>query len=42
MHAGPEIGNILRSLEDEWRANDFAASRDELLAALTDLKMDKG
>lgn len=31
---GPAVGETLRALEDEWRASDFAAGRDELLAEL--------
>lgn len=34
MQPGPAVGEALRALEDAWRANDFAASRDELLAEL--------
>ncbi len=34
MRPGPGVGEALRALEDAWQANDFAASRDELLAEL--------
>jgi len=34
MRPGPEVGEKLRALEETWRADDFAASRDELLAML--------
>ena len=36
MRPGPGVGKALRALEAEWRASDFAASRDELLAALSE------
>ena len=35
MTPGPEVGRTLRQLEAEWRAGDFAASREQLLAELT-------
>lgn len=31
---GPRVGELLRALEDEWRAEDFAPGRDALLARL--------
>ena len=34
---GPEIGELLRQLEEEWIAGGFAASREELLARATEL-----
>lgn len=34
MRPGPEVGEKLRALEEAWRADDFAASRDELLTKL--------
>ncbi len=40
MQPGPKVGEKLRALEEAWRADDFAASRDELLAELANL--DKG
>ncbi|NQV60831.1 MAG: CCA tRNA nucleotidyltransferase [Alphaproteobacteria bacterium] len=36
MPPGPGVGKALRALETEWRANDFAAGRDELIAALAE------
>ncbi len=36
MRPGPEVGKILRALEEAWQADDFATGRDELLAKLTD------
>ena len=35
MSPGPEIGVMLRRLEDWWVASDFQPSRDELLKRLT-------
>jgi poly(A) polymerase len=37
MPAGAELGALLRKLEQSWRAGDFTAGRDELLAELRDL-----
>jgi poly(A) polymerase len=37
MPAGAELGALLRMLEQTWRAGDFTAGRDELLAELRDL-----
>ncbi|MDP7546517.1 MAG: CCA tRNA nucleotidyltransferase [Alphaproteobacteria bacterium] len=34
MKPGPGVGKALRALEAEWRANDFAADREQLLAEL--------
>ena len=34
MSPGPGVGAALRALEEEWRARDFAAGRDQLLAEL--------
>ena len=42
MQPGPEVGERLRALEDAWRADDFAASRDELLAELANINQSRG
>lgn len=34
MRPGPNVGQKLRALEEAWRADDFVASRDQLLAEL--------
>ncbi|MBT3532513.1 MAG: CCA tRNA nucleotidyltransferase [Rhodospirillaceae bacterium] len=34
MRPGPEVGKILRRLEQTWRDTDFAADREQLLASL--------
>ena len=35
MKPGPEIGIVLKKLEDWWAASDFEPTRDELLKRLT-------
>ncbi len=36
MRPGPGVGKALRALEAAWRANDFAAGREQLLAELAE------
>lgn len=36
MRPGPAVGQALRALEASWRANDFAATRQQLLAELAE------
>ena len=35
--SGPEVGKLLRALEDWWVNGDFSADRDQLRARLRDL-----
>lgn len=37
IEPGPEVGNLLRALEDWWVAGDFSADRDQLCTRLRDL-----
>lgn len=34
LSAGPELGRVLKSLEEAWIASDFTASREDLLAGV--------
>jgi poly(A) polymerase len=41
MAAGPELGEVLRRIEDWWIASDFEPGRDELLARFVPLSGEK-